>query len=408
MASYLLPDLHAGQRRVAASSARFRVVACGRRWGKTSFGAITCLRTALAGGVAWWVAPSYPMAAVGWRMVKQLAVQVPQSDARELDRRVSVPGRGWLQVRSADDPDSLRGEGLDLVVMDEAAFTRETAWTQALRPALADRRGCALFLSTPKGRNWFYHLYLRGQDQNETEYASWNLPSADNPYLAPAELEQAQRDLPQRWFEQEHLARFLEDGGGVFRGVRAAITDRTTSGDVFVGVDLGQSYDATVFVALQDGYVVGMDRFTGVGWALQFGRLQTFCDRFAPARIVIETNFQRMFAEQAQRELPYPVEGFVTTAPSKRALIDALARAIERQEVTYPDLPELVNELEAFEFSETPAGGLKLGAPAGYHDDCVIALALAYRASCRGVAAGSFADFSGYDVPAGRVAFRGL
>ena len=114
------------------------------------------MQVAMNGGRAWWVAPSYKMAAVGWRLVHELGVQVPGVQVSKVNRMITLPTGGAVQIRSADDPDSLRGEGLDFVVMDECAFMKEDAWTHALRPALSDRLGKAMFISTPKGRNWFY------------------------------------------------------------------------------------------------------------------------------------------------------------------------------------------------------------------------------------------------------------
>ena len=148
---------------MAASRARFKVLAAGRRWGKSSLGVILALRTGLEGGRAWWVAPTYPIAQLGWRVLKQLSRKIPGVEIREDDRIVRLPGGGEIQVKSADNPDSLRGAGLDGVVLDEAAYVKEEAWTESLRPALADRQGWALFISTPNGLNWFHRLYERAR-----------------------------------------------------------------------------------------------------------------------------------------------------------------------------------------------------------------------------------------------------
>ncbi|HPV08970.1 MAG TPA: terminase family protein, partial [Aggregatilineales bacterium] len=191
-----LPTLHADQREVADHPARFKVLAAGRRWGKTRLGTLMCLDVALNGGRAWWVAPSYPMATVGWRGIKQLARQIPGVEWRETDRLITLPTGGTIQVRSADRPDSLRGEGLDFLIIDEAAFVREEAWTEALRPALSDRQGRAVIISTPKGRNWFWRAYQRGMS-GDPEWHSWKLPTASNPFIDPAEVEAARRMLPE-------------------------------------------------------------------------------------------------------------------------------------------------------------------------------------------------------------------
>lgn len=208
-----LPSLHPGQQAVAHDPARFKVLACGRRWGKTRLGTVLCLVQALRGGRAWWVAPSYKMAAVGWRGVSWLAQQIPGTVIRVGDRMATVPGGGTVQIRSADNPQSLRSEGLDFVVLDECAYMDESAWSYSLRPTLADRRGRALFISTPHGLNWFRQLFLLGQGQDD-EWRSWQFKSADNPYLDKDEIESARRLLSSRVFRQEFEADFLEDNPG--------------------------------------------------------------------------------------------------------------------------------------------------------------------------------------------------
>jgi len=119
-----------------------------------------------------------------------------------------------VQVRSADDPQSLRGEGLDFVVLDECAYMKAEAWTEALRPALSDRQGGALFISTPRGLNWFHALWLRGQDPTQSEWCSWRFKTSDNPFISPEEIEAARGDLLSRIFMQEYEANFLEDNPG--------------------------------------------------------------------------------------------------------------------------------------------------------------------------------------------------
>jgi len=163
-----LPALHAAQAEIRDSEARFRVVAAGRRFGKTLLGSALCIAVAARGGRTWWVAPSYKMAAVGWRGIRQLAAQIPLTQVHKVRMLVTLPSGGTVQVRSADDPQSLRGEGLDFCVLDECAFMREEAWAEALRPALSDRQGGAMFISTPKGRNWFWRLYQRGTNMRQT------------------------------------------------------------------------------------------------------------------------------------------------------------------------------------------------------------------------------------------------
>jgi hypothetical protein len=210
-----LPRLHPGQRTVRDSSARFKVLACGRRWGKTLLGVALCVEAAAKGGRAWWIGPTFPIASIGWRAVKHLAKQIPGSEIREGERMATLPGGGWIQVRSSDNPDSLRGEGLDLAVFDEAAFQVEDAWVEAVRPALSDRQGKALFISTPQGRNWFWRLWTRGQ-AGDAEWASWTFPTSDNPHIDPVEIIAAKQGLPERTFAQEYEADFSLSEGVFF------------------------------------------------------------------------------------------------------------------------------------------------------------------------------------------------
>jgi predicted phage terminase large subunit-like protein len=206
-----LPPLHPGQVAVAAAGARFKVLAAGRRWGKTSLGVTLGLRTALERGRAWWVAPTYPLASIGWKVARHLARQIPNAEAHESERLIEFPGRGEFQVKSADNPGSLRGAGLDGVVVDEAAYVKEEAWTEALRPALSDRRGWALFISTPNGYNWFHALFEAAATLEG--WARWQRPTWDNPRIDAAEIKAARAQAADVIFRQEYGAEFIDIAG---------------------------------------------------------------------------------------------------------------------------------------------------------------------------------------------------
>src|SRR5664280_2715845 len=200
-----VPPLHAAQLEVAQDPHRFKVLCAGRRFGKSRCACALCVLEGLAGRRAWLVSPSYPMAAAIWRESKELAAQAG-AEVRESDMSLVFPHGGFVRVKSSDKPNSLRGEGLDLVVMDEAAFQTEETWTNELRPTLADRLGKALIISTPNGRNWFARAFARGQDPDDSEWKSWQFPTSANPFISPTEILQAERDMPARRFEQEFEA----------------------------------------------------------------------------------------------------------------------------------------------------------------------------------------------------------
>jgi len=380
------PALHPGQRRVAMDPTRFRVTICGRRWGKTRLGSLLCIKTAVAGGRAWWVAPSYKMSRVGWRLISRLAAQIPGAEVRKSEWLVTLPGGGEVQVRSADNPDSLRGEGLNFVALDECAFMQEEAWTEALRPALSDRKGRALFISTPKGRNWIWRLWQRCADEHDPEWHGWQLPTADNPFIDPVEIEAARQGLPERIYQQEYLALFLDDAGGVFRRVMEAATATAQAGHIggheyVIGADWGRQRDFTALAVLDvtTSSLVALERFNQIDYAIQVGRLQALSERFHPRAIVAEANSIGLpVIEQLQRA-GLPVVPFTTTAASKQIAIDALSLAFERGSLRIIPDPVLIAELQAYEAERLPSGMLRYGAPSGMHDDTVMALALAWH-----------------------------
>jgi len=212
------------QLEVLRDPARNKVLACGRRWGKTKVGEIACVeghgprhsgfKGALDGGNVWWVAPIYPQSTMIWRALKT-SLKDCWIEKLENERRIVLPGGGSITVKSADHPDSLRGDGLDGCVLDEAAFMVSDAWAACIRPALSDKRGWAMFLTTPRGLNWFYELWM---DVPYREgWARWQRPSSDNPIMDEKEIEASRRDVGSHLFSQEFEAQFLSLSGGLFK-----------------------------------------------------------------------------------------------------------------------------------------------------------------------------------------------
>jgi hypothetical protein len=135
-----------------------------------------------------------------------------------------------ISLRGADNPDSLRGVGLNFLVVDEAADLKEEAWTQVLRPTLSDTGGSALFLGTPRGHNWFHTLWLRGQN-GEPGWQSWQFTTLDGGNVPPEEIEAARRDLDELSFAAEYLADFVSYEGRAYRDFQRATHCRTLTYD---------------------------------------------------------------------------------------------------------------------------------------------------------------------------------
>jgi hypothetical protein len=162
------------------------------------------------GGLYWWVAPTYGVALPGWLMLKKLCQQMIDAgvkgiEIRESDRQVIFP-RGEIWIKSADNPDSLRGHGLDGVVLDEPAQIRSEAWYEVLGPALVDKKGWATFIGTPKGKNWLYDIWRAAATL--PNWGRWRRVTVDNPYVDPAEIERERLVLSDQQFRQEYEADF--------------------------------------------------------------------------------------------------------------------------------------------------------------------------------------------------------
>jgi predicted phage terminase large subunit-like protein len=210
-----LPALHPAQQEVLTSPARFKVVCCGRQWGKTFMAAVTCFASALRGGHVWWVAPHYQEGELAWKKLLRLAVQVPGTRVEQRPvYRITTPAGGTIQVRSADNPDSLRGATLDGLVMDEAASAKADAWN-VLRPTLLIRRGWAMFISTPKGQNWFFDLFNDAAHRKGWE--RWQLPTSTSPFAEMDLLEADRQEMHPLVFAQEYEAQFVEGSGTIFK-----------------------------------------------------------------------------------------------------------------------------------------------------------------------------------------------
>ena len=380
--------LHKGQAQVRDAAARFKVVACGRRWGKTELGKTLLLeRVVMRHGRGWWLAPTQQMAGQVWRDLKASVRDRDGVMIREHERRIDLPGGGMMAVRSTHIPDNLRGEGLDLAILDEAAFMEARVWQQVVRPMLVTSRGGAVFLSTPFGRNWFWDLFQLGLDGEQAEWQSFHFPTSANPMIAPEELESIRRLSAEHVWQTEYEAQFSDNSGQVFRGIREAVHDlrpqKPEAGHRYVaGVDWGRDVDYTVIVMMDATRrrMVAIDRFNQIGWGLQRGRLRAMAERWSPQVIWAESNSIGEPNIEALIEDGLPMKRFVTTARSKSPLIESLALAIERKEVALLDDPILLGELASYALERLPGGGYRYGAPSGLHDDLVMAAALAWHA----------------------------
>ena len=218
------------------------------------------------------------------------------------------------------------------------------------------------------------------------EWASWQMPSSVNPTLAPSELDEMRRTMPERTYRQEIEAAFVEDGGGVFRRVQEAATAEPQSvrrGDslYICGIDWALNFDFSVVTVIdvKRREMVYMDRFNGVDYTMQRDRIKAICDRFAVSGIIAEQNGLGGPNNEALRRMGLPVRDFTTTNSTKADIIESLAAAFEQGNIRILNDATLIAELQAYEVQRLPSGMVRYTAPDSMHDDCVVSLALAWH-----------------------------
>lgn len=307
---------------------------------------------------------------------------------RDGDKRIEFTKTGGsIEIRSTHYPDNLRGAGLNFAVLDEAAYMHPDVWSEVVRPMLLESRGGALFLSTPRGRNWFWELYQLGLNPDEPEWASFHFDSSVNPLVAHEELQAIRRTTNERTYREEYMAEFLEDSGAVFRGVKQAATADTAATyqdnhRYVMGVDWGKDHDYTAIVVMDSTskQMVTLERFNQIGYHHQRQRLKAIAERWHVDVIWAEANsIGTPIIEELQRDGLY-VRPFMTTSRSKAPLIEGLALAIENGKLALLPDDTLLRELTSYQLERTLMGSYRYSAPAGMHDDTVIATALAWHA----------------------------
>lgn len=382
-----LPRLHPAQLSIINSPARFKVLRCGRRFGKSMIARDEILMAMLAGETTIYTAPTYGMVKDMWRaMLKTITRNRIPHYKNETDKYVRFPNGGQLSMWSLEAANAIRGGNAHLIVNDECAFVPNlmTIWNEVLSPMLLDYGGRAYFASTPKGRNDFWQLAAMGDDPLQPLWSSFHYTTYDNPHIDPDEINLLKSTLTQSAYAQEIMADFTEDAGAIFRNVipLSTLAPRASYEGHFVfGIDFARDNDFTVISVIdQDTHQqVAIDRFNQIGWSVQRGRIKAMYDAWKPRTIIAEANSIGSVNIEALQQEGLPVRSFQTTAQSKPPLIDALSLAMERNEITLLNDPVQSGELQAYTLTRLPSGTYRYEAAAGGHDDTVIALALAWH-----------------------------
>ena len=384
---------HEGQRAFMNSGARFRFVVAGIRGGKTRAGAEEMVRHALTmpGSFGWVVGPTYGMLEVAKRAILTDTILGKRRDLLaeggylKRENRLNFANGSTIEFKSAEWEDTLRGSALDYGWVDEAQMIKESAW-KILLGRTSDTLGRLWCTGTPLGRNWLFKWWSKGADAIEPEVEAFRFPSTMNPLVSEEEVEMMRRQLPEAWWRQEYEGAFVSSAASVFGDLDAVTVTRVPSFEgmepppVVLGVDVARKHDYTVVVALTShGQVLELERFNRVSWTWQKERIVEIAARHGGCPVVVDTGgVGDPFIEDLINAGVDAVGMCTSSAPKKRNLIEQLMLDIEGRRLWLPASEErLLYELQIYRRNLTPSGAVSFAAPAGEHDDCVIALALA-------------------------------
>ena len=367
-----LHNPHPAQKQVLDCDKRFIVMMAGRRFGKSLISQTISIETAVNKKRVAYITPTYQLGKIFFKEIVDL-LPLEIYSKNESDLVITFITGGSIRFFTGERLDNLRGLKFHLAVIDEASFipNLEDGWLNSIRPTLTDYKGKAIFLSTPKGKNYFFSLFSKA----EPYWQSFKFTTYDNPYIDPQEIDDARRQLPEVVFEQEYMANPAENAANPFGSqyIRNCIHPVTTMPVVAYGIDLAKSVDWTVIVGLdEDGNVAYFDRFQ-MDW---HNTKQTIL-RLPKCPILVDsTGVGDPILEDLQRE-GVMIQGLKFTSSSKQQLMEGLQAAIHQGKIGYPE-GIISQELEVFEYMYT-ATGVKYSAPSGFHDDSVVALALAWQ-----------------------------
>lgn len=400
-------EAHDTQLEVLKSRARYKVLSCGRRWGKDHNAPIEILshsfgyKSPRGSKLYAYLNPVYtPQSKDSFRVFCELAGSggLIAHKVESPPMRVDLINGDQVNFFSLDRADNLRGGQYDGIILNEAAMipNLKEVWDYVVQAMLLDRQGWAVLQSTPKGKNDFFKYFQMGQsdDPRWSDWESFQFSTYTNPFMDPKAIDKIKDQVPEDVFKQEYLAEFLDDGGTVFRGLvrmlersLAMETRLVAQADSCrIGIDIATHGDFTVLLALSPDYrVIGFDRFNNLDWNIIHQRIVAFCSRYR-GRIVMDVAGAGDPIYQSLARQGFSIEPAKFTNERKAGWVQNLAMLIQEGVVSAPppgaergdqDTAALWNELEQYTFDLLPSGRVQYGAPKGFHDDAVTALFLA-------------------------------
>lgn len=399
-----LPKLHTAQEAIIKAESRYKLICCGRRFGKTELFVHIALnghslktQGALHGLPIAYVSLTEKNVKEFWQRITNTLPNELIKYSNKVDKYIQLVTGGSIECWTFENFVSSRGRAYAGIILDEAAIpsSLKEAWTEVFIAMLADYEGWAILGSTPNGMNYFEQLYTIGQNPEYPEWKSFRFTSYDNPHMKASEFDMIRRQIDENTFNREYLAEFTAGGGSVFILHSSSIrTDKPIyePASMYVaGVDWGQSDDYTVIDVIDATTYqeVDMLMLRQLSWDSMIDSLVDMCKKWRIEKVVTESNsagamnemlFNALFSvEYEDKKFPI-LQSFTTTNKSKDTLVKLLQTGLS-EELMLLDHAIANSELRAFTTKQAASGVWTYSAPDGLHDDTVMARMLANYAT---------------------------
>lgn len=362
---------------------KYIVAVCGRQAGKTFASMMQLIKWAFKrrGQVIWVISPSSSQATKYYKSILtplQNAGLVKHATASKGDIKIELINNTLIEFKSALAGDTLRGQTLDYIIIDEGAFIDGEIIDEVILPMIVTKKNAkVLVTTTPKGKsNWVYKWFQRGNVE-EGNYKSIRFTSAENPLADETLIEGWKETMPAKRFRQEILAEFI-DAATVFENVSDLVHNPTGGTKNYAGIDIGMVTDNTVITIMnQKNEIQHIEKFTNIPVQEIVDRIITTLNKYNVSMTYLEGNNQGLpIFQLLQPKLHNKIKLFYTTATSKPLIINNLIASFSLKDIKIIDDEELKNELESFEEKYGPTGKVTFSAPSGLHDDHVMSLAI--------------------------------
>jgi len=384
---------HSGQKRMFFDSpAKKKVIAKGRRWGLTKGYANRAIEYLMDGiGPGLWVdVVNSNIDRYIERYFYPVLKHLPQKYWKWRQQRKELEIFGHkLDMRSADRPELIEGFAYKFIMLNEAGIIlrKDYLYYNTILPMTLDFNPDFYIGGTPKGKGLFHELAVKADDPLKKGQEFFRFTSFDNPYLTEEQKQQLIDEIPKSIQEQEVYANFLEDSSTVFRNLEKCAVAKPREPEAgktyFLGTDLARLQDYTVIVVMDtEGNQVYMDRFIEIDWKTQEERIKFVAKKYNDAQVWLDVTGVGDPIYEALVAMDVLVQPYKFTNESKKQLIQMLMMSLEQEKIKLFNKEDIngkvqFNEMVIFEYEMTSSGLIRYQAPEGYHDDCVMGLALA-------------------------------